>query len=264
MEFTNNQSFVDVIDQIEESYRSKNILPTMLKVIDRLKERESEMESVYNELSFLHGRQKYFFIDMVLSGAGFWNPEKAKEYREGRDRLANINRQISELALDLSELMEEREELQNHSGFSSNTYYDICDVIADAAKQEENYHYSSYIHEEIEKLSMQYDLKYWPSLQGIISSIGLDAENAQVEANNSLTKVVTSSRKSSLSDFVKGFLNEIREKTEDDMLFPTDMTISDNSIATVVNCALGLDSDNIIDSSYIKNVRHRFLKSQQA
>ncbi len=38
---------------------------------------------------------------------------------------------------------------------------------------------------------------------------------------------------------------------------PNDFKLSDEGLATVVNCALNLLDDNIIDSSYVKNVRQR-------
>ncbi|WP_224793863.1 hypothetical protein [Pseudomonas fluorescens] len=69
---------------------------------------------------------------------------------------------ISELADQLAALLDRRDSIHNYTGFRSNTHYRILDIVHEAS--EHNYHYESYVKDDLERLQYQFDLKYWPAL----------------------------------------------------------------------------------------------------
>jgi len=77
------------------------ILPSENAVADRLLARGIELREAYGELyEKLHQRPPTLkvFLDLLLSTAAFWSPEKIAQARVGRDELANVNRQIARKA----------------------------------------------------------------------------------------------------------------------------------------------------------------------
>jgi len=113
------------------------ILPSENVVADRLLARGIELRDAYGELyEKLHPRPPALkaFLDLLLSTAAFWSPEKMAQARVARDELADVNRQIARKAEELAELLERRTDLNNTSGFSSETHYHVCDVIEAASR----------------------------------------------------------------------------------------------------------------------------------
>ena len=124
-----------------------SILPSENIIIERLLASRENMENVYIELyESLTKQQIEVVLSLVLSCGAFWNPEKAASYRIGREKLVDINREIAKVARQLADLLKKRDDLHNHSSFSSDTHYCILNVIEDSSK--ENYLYSSYIKEQ--------------------------------------------------------------------------------------------------------------------
>ena len=68
----------------------KSILPSEVRVIDRLLERGLELEDAYAEIHgklVQHPQALKVFFDLVQSTAAFWSPESNQEARRGRARL---------------------------------------------------------------------------------------------------------------------------------------------------------------------------------
>ena len=234
-----------------------SILPSENVIIDRLLASREYMEHVYVELSeSLSNQQIDVVLSLVLSCAAFWNPEKAASYRAERKELVETNREIVKAARQLAQLLEKRDELHNHSGFSSDTHYFIIDVIEKASKN--NYLYGSYIKHPLSHLRGRFDLKYWPSIEQVIAELATDAEQAEVYATDSLTEVSTSSSRSSKIDFLRALFLSIYENSEQEYgLIPSNFKLSDRSIAEIMNCALQLNPEELVDASYVKNERQR-------
>ena len=103
--------------------------------------------------------------------------------------------------MDLASLLEERSEIDNTSGFASDTHNHIVDVI-DAASRENGF-YRSHLKDELKPPSRRYDLKYWPSLAEVVQVIGQDADDAGTRATNPLTRAATTGSRGSRADFFK-------------------------------------------------------------
>jgi hypothetical protein len=239
----------------------KEILPSENEIIDRLLLRTVDMRQVYDELvQKFTDRQYKIFIDVILSTAAFWNPGAAKGYRNDKAELVSVNNIISQTANELANALSKREELNNRSGFSSDTYSHICDVI-DAASNG-NGHYGCYLREKLELLSYQFDFKYWPNLSALAKVIAADAEASIVRATDPLTEAATSSGRTSKSDFLRALFASINENTfHVGNGLPADVKITDSSFAVIINCALDLDANKMVDSSYVKGVRQKLRRT---
>jgi len=235
------------------------ILPSENAVANRLLSRASELAGAYQELHAKldsHPPALKVFLDLLLSTAAFWNPESIAEARAGRARLAEVNRQIASKAEDLAELLDERSELHNQSAFWSNTQYHVCQVIETAAH--DNHLFDYYVRDELRALRGRFDLKYWPTLGAFLSVLARDADDAEMEATDPLTVAATTAKRASLADFFKALFAAIEENSARHHGFlPTKFKITDETLASLVNCALGLGPDDLVDGAYVKRLRQR-------
>ncbi|OSQ46479.1 hypothetical protein [Thalassospira sp. MCCC 1A01428] len=239
--------------------REHRILPSENAVANRLLNRGAEMKEVYEELHaklHQHPTALQVFLGLVLSAAAFWSPDKIKEARTARDDLVNTNRQIAKKAAELAALLGKRSELHNTSGFSSDTHYHVCDVIEQASLH--NYLFKSYVQEQLDALRGQFDLKYWPSLSECVQALASDAENAELTATDPLTAAATEATRSSKADFIKALLAAIEENSAENYgQLPRNFKLTDRALASLGNCAMDLDPDDLLDDAYIKRLRQR-------
>ena len=196
------------------------------------------------------------FLDLLLSTAAFWSPEKIAEARVAREELASVNRQIARKAEELVQLLERRTDLNNTSGFSSETHYHVCDVIE--AASEHNYLFNSWVKDRLDALRGQFDLKYWPSLDQFLRELAVDAENAGVEATDPLTAAATGASRPSRADFFKALFASIEENSARNYgLLPRGFKLTDGTLASLANCTLDLGPYELTDSTYVKRLRQR-------
>ncbi|KUR74191.1 hypothetical protein AQZ50_17950 [Novosphingobium sp. Fuku2-ISO-50] len=235
------------------------ILRSENAIIDRLLDRRIELVEAYTEIYeklYQHQHGIKTFLGVLLSVAAFWNPERVSDARVARNRLKEVNGEIADLAEKLAVLLDERSEIHNSSGFASGTHYHIVDVI-DAASRDNGF-YQSYLQEELKPLSSRYDLKYWPSLAEIVRVLGQDAYFAGTDATNPLTKAATTGSRGSRADFFKALFASIEEnRIAHHGFIARDFKLSDNSLASLTTCALGLGPDDPVDAAYVKRLRQR-------
>ncbi|WP_449100762.1 hypothetical protein [Pseudomonas veronii] len=132
----------------------------------------------------------------------------------------------------------------------------MIDAVSDAG--EGNGLFETHIKKELERLTYQFDLKYWPSIGEFIAAVGADAGKAVTVANDSTAVAATEGRRPGLADFLKAFkanlaVNRVRRHG----WIPNNFSLSDSAMASLVNCALELEVDELIDSSFVKRFRQR-------
>lgn len=234
-----------------------DILPSEVEIANRLLARPEELLDAYEEL---HSKLRYnpiglkVFFNILLSAAAVWSPERMAEARAQRDRLARVNKQIARKAMELAGLLRERSDLHNHSGFVSETHYHVLEVMQEAARG--NPRFGMYVSDALRSLRGQFDLKYWPSLPDFVAVLGVDADKANAEAHDPLTAAGTESSRASQADFFKAWFAAIEENTGGGAL-PRGLKLTDGAYASLANCALGFDVDQIVDAGYVKRLRQR-------
>ena len=236
---------------------------TLLK--DRFLERRCELQEAYGNIHQQTGgcpRQTFLFFDSLMCAVFAWNPEVISSMRSDKKRLPPLNQKIAEIASKLSTLLAERNEIEGRNGFDTGTHYHIVDVIEEAS--EHNYIFQSWVKDDLKALSVRYDMKYWPSLPEVIEVIATDAEQATVSTENRVTQAALDSTRTSKADFCRALMQRVNEEAEGTSVFPKNFALKDESWATLVNCALDLDADELIDGAYIKRLRQRSREMSRA
>lgn len=244
----------------EKAYNVEHrILPSEIAIVDRMLANSVGLDEAYEELyAKLHNRPRalHAVLSVVLRTAAHWSPEDIEAARAARSDLDDVNRQIAQQAAELADLLRQRTDLGNTSGFSSDTYHHICDVME--AASERNGLFSAYLREPLDAFRYRFDLKYWPSLDSIVAELASDAAAASSRAQDPLIAVATESRRSSLADFVKALLVAIeQERAHYYGPIPGDFHVTDKTTAALVNCSLDLGPDSPVDSGYVKRLRQR-------
>lgn len=248
-----------VLIEIKEGYEQKNILISEVKVIQEILISGDQLNDAYLDLSQSTDCQRKVincFFDCLLYVAAFRNPKKAKSARDARNKLAQINEQISTLCNQLASLIDEKSDIQNYSGFSDNSCSDIIELMNDASKN--NGHYQSFVREDLLALRKNFDLKYWPTFSDILNVLAEQTHLAEVYSTDKHTEISTRSSRPSKADFFDVLITHI-EETKNDIhsKLPINFQIKDKSIASFGNVVLNLNPNNLVDSQYIKSRRHR-------
>ena len=190
-------TFCEQILLEEREYNIEHsILNSEIKIIDRLLIKSLEMAEVYTEIfEKLAGNSLKCLMQTLLSTGAFWHPEANRKAREQRQLLIEINQDIAAKSSELSDLIKKRSDLNNRSGFSSNTHYSIGNVVLEASKS--NNLFQMYVKDQLTCLLYQFDLKYWPEITDVIDELANNAQSALVEASDPLTQAATATQRSS-------------------------------------------------------------------
>ncbi|EHU2953335.1 TPA: hypothetical protein PKT77_002096 [Acinetobacter baumannii] len=236
-----------------------HILPSENIIIDRLLERKVELQHAYRELYLKLGKYHQAlrsFLEIFVSITSMHNPEEIVKSRSAQKQLNEVNQQIAVKAHELANLLESRSELTNTSDFMTPTHYHIGNVIREASQS--NPYFRSHLQAELKLLQGRFDFKYWPQLHELIRVIAEDARVALPTAIDSVTQAATSGERASLADYFRALFEAIECNRQKEYGFlPDDFKLTDSSIATLVNCALLLEPEEMIDGPYVKNFRSR-------
>ncbi|WP_250958567.1 hypothetical protein [Rhizobium sp. CG5] len=205
MRHANPTDTCEAILHAEIRYNTEHqILPSECLIAHRMLARRLELVNAYAEVVKKlgpHTNALESFLKAILYTSAFWSPEKLEDARRGRERLNAVNAAISAKASELATLLDQRSELHNKSQFHSDTHYDVCDVIIEAAAS--NYRFNSFVKSEFSVLSGQFDLKYWPTLGEFARVLSHDASTAVSQASDRLTAVGTIASRPSLADYFR-------------------------------------------------------------
>jgi hypothetical protein len=90
--------------------------------------------------------------------------------------------------------------------------------------------------------------KYWPSLAEIVRVIGQDADFAATKATDPLTRAATTGSRGSKADFFKALFGSMEENNvRNHGHLPRGFKLSDETLASLANCALDLGPDGLLD-----------------
>jgi hypothetical protein len=250
---------------MKDYFIREKIYPDAVPIIDEMIDRKLELLGVYRELHeklALRHNALWVFFDLALMSAIFLNEVRSDEARRSKAELQNLNQKIAKAALDLLELLEQRNDLQEGSGFWSGAHFHIVDVIDQAAQH--NASYLGWLQDPLQQLRGRFDHKYWPSLDDLVGVIADDSEEAVVEATNSQIDALTQRQRPSRTDFFRAlFLLIDQNRGNEAPYLPEDFDLTDGSFAALGTCLLGLGPDDTIEAPYIKGFRRREKTHQQ-
>lgn len=240
--------------------QEQGIRRSEMVIVDRLLARNIELREAYDDLQErLRSRPREIgiFMDMLLGVAVYWNPDKIAKVRAGQSRVKEINSRISCLAEEIADLLDQRDDLEEEIGISSDTYQDPLEVVIAAA--DENPSFQSYVKDDLNALIRRFDAKYWPSLSDFMREISNNTCDPETTARDPVTRAAMTGVRSSMSDFFKALFAAIRQHTSvgSQEVLPHDFVLSDNTFASLANCALDLGPDEMVDGAYVKRLRQR-------
>jgi hypothetical protein len=232
-----------------------NILPSEVAVIDRLLGQGEAMSEVYDELLERLGNDDSKlkrFLQITVNVAAFWCPKRMKDAREDSKRIIELNADIVSTAKKLADLLKRRNNVEENSPFNSNTHYSIIGVIEAATR--DNHLFNMWVKNELASLCGRFDLKYWPTLEECVREIAKDSEQATVRATDPLTMAATRSNRPTYADFIRALIAAISDDNASNL---SRFKPTDKALATIANCALDLDGEDIIAAENIKAIRNR-------
>lgn len=257
---------VSILEEIRAYNLEKSIWPSETAVIEKILNRSAEMGSVYDELNKkLDENQQKHLWDGLLSAATFWNPDVSRELRDVKRRLVQLNTDIAKSAEKLSELLRVRKELSETSAISAYEDYHPIHWLHRAG--EDHHLYERWVKDHLQRLLGQFDLKYWPDSYEVVAAIGAFAEESEVYENNSWTEELLASPKLSMADHLRVILKVVEEKKRSGPFhyqLPQDFQLSNAAIATVINCSLDLDPDDMLTPEGIKRSRQNIRARKSA
>ena len=234
----------------------EEILPSENRVIDRLLASSYDMRSVYEELVQMEADEWQRVVCGIVTIAAFWNPDEMKKTRDAKRTLLDLNEEITSSAFRLAELLEQRTEVAEQSSFDAHDDDHILDWLERAGEQ--NPLYGKFIKKKIGEIKASYDLKYWPKQGDVIRAIALFSKTAEVTQLDSASEAGISSRKRSINDFYRALFVEFDElRNQEPSNYSVDVQLSDNALAEIGNCALDLESDDLVEPTNIKDLRMR-------
>lgn len=241
----------------------QQILKSENEVIDRLLKRSLEMKPVHDELvGKLNKHQQETFWDVILGIAAFWNPESSKKLRDDRKTLINLNKEIAKHARKLADCIRKREEISEVSSISSYEDYHVVQWIDRAA--ENNHMFQSYVQQDLHILRSRYELKYWPNNHEVVEAIASLAEESDVYITNDWSEELLSSPKCSMADFLRVVLRSIEDRKKDEPYqLSYDFRMTDNSLATLINCTLDIEPNSMVSAEYVKRSRQNIREKKK-
>lgn len=264
MTTTSTEICENVLKAIKAYNIEHGIAPTESALIDHLLARQIELRDAYEDVHAKLGNKPMVIralFDILLGASLHWNPAKMAKARQDRAALEAVNQRIATVAADLAGLLEKRRHLENTSGFISETSEHIVDHIDQAGSM--NGWYQSRLAAPLKALAGQYDYKYWPPLDEILRALSDQAAQAQVVATDSMTEAATNGQNPSNKDFFWAIFSGLeRMAPEYGGLLPPGFRLKDSTMASLGNCLLDLNGDELVGADYVKTVRTRFEKSR--
>lgn len=248
-----------VLREIQSDYEEKKILISEIEVIQIILNSEDQLDDAYLDLCKSTNCQREVincFFDRLLYVAAFRNPKKANNARDARNKLIQINEQISTLSYQLASLIDQKSDIENYSGFTDNMSIDIVEFMDEAS--ENNGHYQLFVKKDLLALRDDFDAKYWPTFSDILNVLGEKTDFTKIHPADKHTEISTRSSRPSKADFFDVLISHI-EETKNDIWskLPSNFHIKDKSMASFGNVVLKLNPDDLVDSQYIKSRRHR-------
>lgn len=255
------QRFKRVLEEQISYNMERQIAPSETKIATRLLKRSGELTEVQMQFHSQFPVEPAFTqaVESVLATFAYQSPKHLQKARQDKRRLSELNGEIAKHAERLAKLLERREQLEATSDFTGNSHSCICDVMEGAGRT--NGHFRSYLSERLLHLRGQFDSKYWPPLSAFVNELARNAAEADVVPTSPLTEVATAKSRPSKADVVRALSLVLSSRNYGP--FSPAFRLSDQAVASLINCALDLPASELVDASYIKGIRQRDRSDQR-
>ena len=238
--------------------KEKNIWNSWHPVMERLLSRSFEMKSVYKEICGqfgysleCHSPALRLTLEAIWASGGLYNKDSISHKREVQKELVLLHDDIPYLAAKLSEALIRQRELLENEDFSPGEHINIVGLISLAGRS--NGHYTGWVDEELKKLDDEYNGKYWPEPEKLISALGDFESSRLLPVQGYIPEEVMGGRKSVLKDFVLGLDSDLLNCRQ----IPTSFSFSNVAIASIASVVLDLPENKLATEEAVRVIRNR-------
>ncbi len=235
-----------------------NVWNSWHPIMERILSRTCEMKCVYTELCehFGYSLESYnpglrLALEAIWASGGLFNKDSISNKREAQKELVSLHEEIPSLANRLSEALIRQRELFDTEDFTTGEHMNLVDLISSAGMY--NGHFTGWVENELKKLDGEYDGKYWPEPERLVSAIGDFESSRELPVQGYLPEEVMDGRKSVLKDFVLGFDSDLINTRQ----IPKSFSFSNASIASIANVVLDLPKNRLATEDAIRVIRNR-------
>ncbi len=219
--------------------REKRILPSENVIIERLLGRP-EMVLVYRELyKKLPPQQAQLFLGVLFSVAAFRDPEKTKKVREQLDRARRLNDDIAVKATELARLMRMRSDACKEVQLPDDHPVSLISMAGYLADDQKQHLFQWHVEPALKRLANEFD---WPRTADLLDAIAYVQHSIEPAPNDSAVAAAVDSRTHSIADVIRAVLRSIDDAKRGGITsFPKSFSLTNQSIAEFINCALHPD-----------------------
>lgn len=252
----------DYYPWVTDFFDNHLISPKDRKLAEQLRTRHGEMKPVYIEIheilsrlplqKLIPERRAFPVMDAIIGGVARYGLNVTWSRKEIQSNINDINAEIVTTTLKLIALIDRHEKEQLKGPIISGAYLDIFHLIEHSTREGlRNPLFDSYIKPIIQRTG-GFDTRYYPTLQEFLTSIISEIEDqGEPEPISHMDAVVLESQKPSRNDFIRYFNAVVKENIRVCCL-PSEFSISHKAIATITECALGLETGSVDTSSVSK------------
>lgn len=169
--------------------------------------------------------------------------------------LQQLNADICTYAGTLARMLAEREDILNRNSFIVDRPTGVPELIALAGETRPVYRV--YLHAPLDALSCQFDGKYWPPLQDLLSVIAAKRPAVEFMARSEEVMVEVS-RGSIAPDYFRELFCRLQMIREERRL-PARFTLSDSQLASLAT--VSLDLPDPLTAENVKTIRNRLYEA---
>lgn len=243
--------------KISDENKESSIYPMWDKISELLQKRNHDINEFFEEIESQLDKNPIAIrtiLERILDLSSRLNLDEMESKKNIKREVEGINKELFVYLEKVSMLLKRKEILCEKNGISDTSESNILSLILDTSKND--FRFQSLVKPDIEKLRYNF-IGYLPNLVNIFEQLKDSIQDSNVQFIDNIIEDALSRHKSiNLTNFVRCLYNVLNEnKVKNYGLIPDDFEIKDKNMATLVNCVLNLEVEEMVDSGFIKNVR---------
>ncbi|MFP1767891.1 hypothetical protein ACLEDY_00595 [Lonsdalea quercina] len=257
----NNISTTDDVTATLRRYlddlKSQNIWRSVWPLAERLLSRKNEMQSVWEDIACkeLSWEQCYTLWEQIVLAGKFGSQENISRLKADHNQLKVLNQDIRKKAAELAAMLTEREAILNTNSFLQDHTTHIVELMEKA--DDDKGLYRDNLHEKLDTLASQYDIKHWPTLPGLLQVVADESVDIAFRHENDLD--IIHGRSKILPDYLRKLFSRIENVRGYRWGLPKEFTLTDKTLATLADVTLEHTEAFNVDA--VKVRRNEFKKN---
>lgn len=247
--------------------KSAEISTKYWPVIERILDRANELERPFKEIvekygyedHAIHKTENSQIINLILQQLYFCSDyvtDAKIEAKEKARELGALNKEISKLATLLAGKLKRQGQLYCTSGITQQEHQFFDELIKSAGQK--NPLYQSFVSEHFERLTAEFDQRYWPTRIDVLDAI-VEFETKPINmSHDQFPDEVLNGRKANFKDFILSF-DAAFTKTN---CLPSTFRFSNEAMADIANVILEA-TESPLTGEIVRLNRNRYKQLEQ-